>query len=119
MIYLDTTAPTALFDQDLLQLLTAIGSIAAIALDNAARLEKLENENQRLRAEINIEHNIVGEGSKMREVYEFIAKVAPTGSTVLICGESGTGKELVARAIHRNSPRSGKSFVAINCAALP
>ena len=48
----------------------------------------------------------------MREVYRFISKVSPSDSTVLIYGESGTGKELAARAIHRNSPRAGKPFVA-------
>jgi Nif-specific regulatory protein len=55
----------------------------------------------------------------MKEVYQFLARVAPTESNVLLQGESGTGKELAARAIHRNSPRSGKAFVAINCAAIP
>jgi len=54
----------------------------------------------------------------MRELYQFIARAAPTNSTVLIRGESGTGKELVARAIHLNSPRSQNPFMAINCAAL-
>jgi Nif-specific regulatory protein len=54
----------------------------------------------------------------MRQVYQFIAKVAPTDSSVLISGESGTGKELVARAIHQNSKRSEKPFIAVNCAAL-
>lgn len=54
----------------------------------------------------------------MREVYQFISKVARTDSTIIIRGESGTGKELVARAIHHNSPRAGKPFVAINCAVL-
>jgi transcriptional regulator with PAS, ATPase and Fis domain len=54
----------------------------------------------------------------MRKVFEFIRRVAPTESTVLVQGESGTGKELVAHAIHRNSPRADKPFVAINCAAI-
>src|SRR5206468_3138319 len=80
--------------------------------------EWLEGENRRLQSDINLEHNMVGESPQMRVVYQFVAKVAPTDSTVLIRGESGTGKELIARAIHLNSPRSGKPFVAINCAAL-
>ena len=54
----------------------------------------------------------------MREVFEFIRRAAPTDSTVLVEGESGTGKELVARAIHRNSSRNERPFVAINCAAI-
>ena len=61
---------------------------------------------------------MVGESPRIREVYQFIAKAAPTTSTVLIRGESGTGKELVARAIHLNSSRAQNPFVAINCAAL-
>lgn len=61
---------------------------------------------------------MVGSSPKMIELYKEIARVAPTRSTVLILGESGTGKELVARAVHQNSPRKDKNFVAINCGAL-
>jgi len=61
---------------------------------------------------------MVGSSPKMIELYKEIARVAPTRSTVLILGESGTGKELVARAIHQNSPRRDKPFVAVNCGAL-
>jgi len=63
-------------------------------------------------------HDMVGESRGIHEVVGFISKVAPIDSTVLINGESGTGKELVARAIHRNSPRALRPFVAINCAAI-
>lgn len=118
VIYLDTSDPAARFDEGHLQLLTAIASIAAAPFDNAKRLEWLEDENQRLQKEIHVEHEMVGESAPMRAVYQFIGKVAPTDSTVLICGESGTGKELAARAIHRNSTRAAKPFIAINGATL-
>ena len=118
VIYLDASDPEVRFDEDHLQLLTAIGSLAAFALDNARRMDWLEEENRRLQAEMNVEHNMVGESPRMREVYQFISRVAKMDSTVLISGESGTGKELVARAVHRNSSRANKPCVAINCAAL-
>jgi Nif-specific regulatory protein len=118
VIYLDASNPDAHFDENHLQLLTAIGSIAAPALDNARRMESLEQENRRLHDEIASEHNMVGDSPRMRDVYQFIARVAPRDITVLISGESGTGKELVARAIHRTSGRASKPCVAINCAAL-
>jgi Nif-specific regulatory protein len=117
-IYLDTSLLTDRFDNDHLQLVTAIAGIAAVALENARHVEWLENENRRLREDIQLEHNMVGESQRMREVYQFISRVAPTDSTVLITGESGTGKELAARAIHLNSLRKSKPFIAVNCAAL-
>jgi DNA-binding NtrC family response regulator len=65
-----------------------------------------------------IQHDMIGEGQAMQRVYDVITKVAPADTSVLILGESGTGKELAARAIHANSPRRPRPFVAINCAAL-
>jgi Nif-specific regulatory protein len=106
------------FDEDHLQLLAGIAGIAAVALENALFVERLQGENHRLKAEINVQHDMVGGSPQMRHVFDFIGKVAPSSATVLLRGESGTGKELVARAIHRNSPRAGKPFVAINCAVL-
>ncbi|HSE31391.1 MAG TPA: sigma 54-interacting transcriptional regulator [Pyrinomonadaceae bacterium] len=118
VIYLDSTDPQAQFNKDHLQLVTAISGIAAVAIENARQFEWLESENQRLLADVNIDHNMIGESTAMQRVYHFISKVAPTDSTVLITGESGTGKELAARAIHRNSKRAQKPFVGVNCAAL-
>src|SRR5262249_19197918 len=105
VIYADTTRPVAQLDEHHLHLLTAIASVTAVALEHARYVEWLEGENRRLQEEINIEHDMVGESPRMREVYQFVSRVAPTESTVLIRGESGTGKELVARAIHRTSKR--------------
>ena len=106
------------FDQTHLQVLSAVGSIAALALQNLCHWERISNENRALRAEVSLEHNMVGASPRMKDVFEFVRRVAPTDATVLIEGESGTGKELVARAIHRNSVRAENSFVAINCAAI-
>ena len=118
VLYLDTTVSNDPFNKDHLQLVTAIAGIAAVAIENARHFEWLENEKERLLADVNIEHNMVGESIAMQRVYQFISKIAPTDATVLIGGESGTGKELAARAIPRNSKRAQKSFVAVNCAAL-
>lgn len=118
VIYLDTSNPAIALDEGHLQLMTAVGSMAAVAIENVQHLQWLEGENQRLHREINLEHNMIGESARMAEVFRFIEKIAPTETTVLIRGESGTGKELVAHAIHANSDRSGKPFVAINCAVL-
>ena len=118
VIYLDTDVPDVRFDEDHLQLLTAMAAIASVAIQNARHFETLETENRRLIADLNLEHNMVGESAAMQQVYHLISKVAGSESTVLILGESGTGKELAARAIHNNSKRSKKPFVAVNCAAL-
>ncbi|HYX29032.1 MAG TPA: sigma 54-interacting transcriptional regulator [Pyrinomonadaceae bacterium] len=118
VIYLDSSNPGSRFDEDHLQLLTAVGGIAASALENARHFEWFANETQRLQEEIRVQHQMIGQSAAMQAVYEFIGKVAPTDSTVLIRGESGTGKELAAHAIHLNSPRTDKPFIAINGATL-
>jgi Nif-specific regulatory protein len=118
IIYLDSSEPSTKFDNDHLQLVSAIAGIAAVAIENARHVEWLESENQILRADARLEHNMVGESPLMKQVYAFSSKVAPTDSTVLIYGESGTGKELAARATHQNSKRADKAFMAVNCGAL-
>jgi len=117
-IYLDSSSPTAEFDENHLQVMTAIAGIASLAFNNVRRWDQLRQENQELRSEIDVEHNMIGCSPAMRKVFEFIRRVAPIDSTILIQRESGTGKELVAHAIHRNSTRTDRPFVAINCAAI-
>ena len=109
-----------------------LGRIAvqvAMAVDNAAALrrmaelrDRLRQEKQYLEAEIDSENrfeDIVGESTGLRRVLKEIATVAPTDATVLIQGETGTGKELLARAVHRLSPRHERTFIMLNCAAIP
>ena len=117
-IYLDSRTDNQVFDENHLQVMTAVAGISSLAVDNVRHWERLQQENQDLRAEMDFEHNMVGNSPAMREVYEFVRRVAPTDATVLIYGESGTGKELVARALHRNSSRAENAFIAINCAAI-
>ena len=116
-IYLETTERQG-FDEEHLRLLTIISGISAVAFQRSWHLEQLEAETERLRADLDLQHNMVGESSQMRELYTLISRVAATESTVLIRGESGTGKELAARALHKNSVRASFPFVAINCAAI-
>ena len=118
VLYLDASTPGVHFDAGLLQVILALGNIAGVAMENARRLEWLGGENRRLQQELAADHGMVGESHPMHLVLDFISRVAARESTVLIWGESGTGKELVARAIHANSPRTDKPFVAINCAAI-
>jgi len=87
-----------------------------------AERKRLVDENTKLRRELTERYdirNIVGGSRAMQRVYEQVAQVAPTSTTVLIRGESGTGKELVAHALHYSSPRAKKPFVKVSCAALP
>ncbi len=90
-----------------------------VTLRNALSHLDLHEENARLRQTIESRFEIVGRSFAIRAVTDKIEKVAATPARVLITGENGTGKELVARAIHRNSPRKDGPFVEVNCAAIP
>ncbi len=93
-----------------------------LVVKKALEKKLLAAENARLRHELRSERQqrpLVGNSPRMQQLYEMIGRVAATKTNVLIVGESGTGKELVARAIHAESDRADKSFVALNCAAIP
>src|SRR5215470_5839958 len=110
-------------------LLFQIGTQISLVLENAlaygrlrASRDDLEEQRLYLESEIESEYNfedIVGKSAAIRKVLDQVTIVAPTSSTVLLHGETGTGKELVARAIHNLSPRRGRTFVRLNCAAIP
>lgn len=89
-----------------------------LAVQNAVARGKLLEENRTLREELRYP-SLLGSSAAMEKLREDIARVAPARATVLIVGESGTGKELVARRIHELSPRAGKPFIRVNCAAIP
>ena len=117
------------FSQHDAEMLTQVAGQVAMAVNNALAFkqiaelrDRLTQEKKYLEDEINLDHrfeDIVGESSGLRSVLREIATVAPTDATVLIQGETGTGKELLARAIHRLSPRSERTFIKLNCAAIP
>src|SRR5262249_985945 len=104
--------------------LTASMIAQTLKTESAAADErkKLEMENTQLRQELKEKHefgHIIGNSGPMRQVYDQVTQVARSNTTVLLRGESGTGKEMIANAIHYNSLRSKKSFIKVNCAALP
>jgi len=90
-----------------------------LTLRNALQHIDLSSENERLRAVVTDRYEIIGNSRAIKEVLQVVEKVAPTPTRVLITGENGSGKELIARAIHRQSPRSDQPFVEVNCAAIP
>jgi DNA-binding NtrC family response regulator len=89
-----------------------------VAVANALRLRRMEEENRALRAEYG-RYDMVGQSKAMTSLFETLRRAAPTEGRVLITGENGTGKELVARALHENSRRRHAPFVKVNCAAVP
>jgi two-component system nitrogen regulation response regulator NtrX len=90
-----------------------------VTIRNGLQQRGLEQENARLREEVESHYEIVGRSFAIRSLVDRIEKVAPTDARVLITGENGTGKELVARAIHQLSTRREEPFIEVNCAAIP
>jgi two-component system nitrogen regulation response regulator NtrX len=90
-----------------------------VTLQNVLKQQELRQENRELKLAMESRYEIVGDSPALRAVLEAVKRAAPTNATVMLLGESGVGKELVARTIHRNSPRAGQRFVQVNCAAIP
>jgi len=128
VITMGSRQPNTLKQEDL-DLLAQISTQIALAVDNAVAYgrvtearDRLEEERLYLESEIRSEHNfedIIGKSAALRKVLDQVAIVSPTNSTVLLHGETGTGKELFARAVHNLSPRRERTFVRLNCAAIP
>lgn len=104
---------------DALDMLAAIATLLGIALESASEVQRLTTQNAVLAETLaEAQGTIIGASPALLKLLEMVRRVAPRDSTVLILGESGTGKELIARAVHENSARRSRPFVAINCAAL-
>ncbi len=121
LLYLGTDRFRGGFDAQVLDLLTIFAAQASLLLQNALLLDELRLDVRELRDQLQ-QHRygeLVGACEGMRDVYRRVDKVAPTDITVLLEGETGTGKELIAREIHRRSPRADGPFVSLNCGAIP
>jgi len=90
-----------------------------VTIQNTLSQSQLRKENRELKLAMESRYEIVGSSPALRRVLEAVQRAAPTNATVMLLGESGVGKELVARTIHRNSPRAGQRFIQVNCAAIP
>jgi len=120
---------SAAYDRADVPFLQLVANQVAVAVENALAFEEIEalkdklaKEKAYLEEEVRTEHDfgdIVGENAALRAILKQVETVAPTDSAVLIRGETGTGKELIARAVHDLSPRSGRTFMKLNCAAIP
>jgi transcriptional regulator with GAF, ATPase, and Fis domain len=129
LIQADNRSSAGMFDEGDLEIALLLGSHAALALDNASLVSRLQIAEERLRGENEYLKerqlgertfdDIIGDSSAMKQVFDALRKVVDTRATVCVEGETGTGKELIASAIHYQSRRHDKMFVAQNCAALP
>jgi transcriptional regulator with GAF, ATPase, and Fis domain len=121
LIYVGNDSIVDLFQEDLMQTLMVFASQASLIIRNALLVNDLRLDNAALsqRLEQIRFGEIVGTSAPMQEVFRKVEKIAATDISVLITGETGTGKELIAREIHTRSPRAGKTFVTINCGAIP
>jgi transcriptional regulator with GAF, ATPase, and Fis domain len=121
VLYLGNDAVTGLFTEADLSLLQVWAAQASLTVHAALLLNQLKTTNQNLREQLRrtSQGDIIGSSQPMKQVFRMIRKISPTDISALILGETGTGKELVAKEIHRLSPRNKQPFVSINCGAIP
>jgi transcriptional regulator with GAF, ATPase, and Fis domain len=121
IIYVGNDRVVSRFDNRALELLTVFAGLASLLLKNALMVNELKLESAGLKKQLEEMSygDIIGACAGMKEVYKKIDKVAATDISVLITGETGTGKEMIAREVHRRSPRVKGPFVTINCGAIP
>ncbi len=121
IIYVGNDSVVDLFQDETMRVLTVFAAQASLIISNAMLLNELKVDNQQLSRRLEELHfgEIIGTSRPMQEVFRKVEKVASTDISVLITGETGTGKELIAREIHRRSPRRDLPFVTINCGAIP
>jgi transcriptional regulator with GAF, ATPase, and Fis domain len=118
VLYLNVRNSGVRFTDRDLETMTGVAAAVGLSLEKALDMERMRLQAELLEAALQHDRAMIGESLAMKKAEELIARVAGSESTALVLGESGTGKELAARAIHRNSRRAGKPFVAVNCATL-
>jgi len=122
LVYLDNRKAMGVFTEETLEVVESFADLISLAAHNALERRRLSGHVEELSRELRRQYRfdaIVGHSPQITETLRLIAQVADAETTVLILGESGTGKELIARAIHYNSRRRERPFIAINCGALP
>jgi Nif-specific regulatory protein len=118
VLYLSTRNAAQVFDETHLETMTGVAAVVGLSLANAFDFQRMRAQAALLKAALERDRPMIGESPAMKKISDTIARVAPAETTVLLLGESGTGKEIAARAIHGNSRRAEKPFVAVNCATL-
>lgn len=121
-LYVDQRIYVKTFTPEDVAFIQTFANLAAIAISNVHQVEQLLDENIRLRTEVGKKYEfagIIGQSEAMQRLFRDVQKIVNDNCTALITGESGSGKELIAKAIHYNSKRKTKPFIAINCGALP